>query len=157
MILTHHSAEPLVMEWDRTYPVHLYNGKPGGFWLSDDSEYGWAEWCQAEQFALDSLAHRTQFRVDTSRVLHLSTAMAVVEFGREHRETGPDVWWPWVDWAPVREQWAGVVITPYQRSVRFGAETFWYSGWDCASGCIWDLTAIEQVSHSMRAAEEVTP
>lgn len=49
--------------------------------------------------------------------------------------------WP-VDWARVAKQWDGIIIAPYIYSRRFDGP-FWYYGVDCASGCIWNLDAID--------------
>lgn len=43
----------------------------------------------------------------------------------------------------VRQDYAGIEISPYQYECRF--ELTWYYGWDVASGCVWDKEAIRAV------------
>ena len=50
-----------------------------------------------------------------------------------------------MDWGYLATQYQGLIIAPYLWDLRlFGPA--WYYGWDCASGCIWDLTAVESFS-----------
>lgn len=46
-----------------------------------------------------------------------------------------------IDWSAVAAQYGGILIAPYQWKRRL--ELTWYYGWDCASGCAWDLSLIE--------------
>lgn len=39
----------------------------------------------------------------------------------------------------------GIVITPYVWSMRLDRSAFWYYGWDCASGCIWNASAVAEL------------
>lgn len=41
-----------------------------------------------------------------------------------------------IDWLRVKTQYGGIEIAPYQWKRRLSS--FWYYGWDCASGAIWD-------------------
>ena len=48
-----------------------------------------------------------------------------------------------INWQPLTEQYAGIIISPYQWKRRLdGRASDWYYGWDCASACIWDLSAV---------------
>ncbi len=42
----------------------------------------------------------------------------------------------------VAKLYQGIIIAPYCYSIRLDNDCFWYYPWDCASGCIWDATAI---------------
>jgi hypothetical protein len=75
-----------------------------------------------------------------ARVLHLSSSDELLAF---HAEFGLDNWK--VSWIAVAEQWQGIIIAPYLWERRLG-DPSWYYTWDCASGCIWDATAIASVS-----------
>ena len=47
-----------------------------------------------------------------------------------------------IDWHAVAQAYAGIEIAPYCWSLRFEYEFLWYYGWDCASGCVWELSAV---------------
>lgn len=157
MIWTHFSPVPFTLDAERTYdnttPTH--NGKPRGLWLSNEAEYGWREWCESEQFALGTLAHRTDFTITAGDVLHLTTAEAIREFTAEYTvEVGsmhenPDLdailRSGTLDWGRITERYDGLAITPYQWSVRLDLDHRWYYGWDVASACIWSLGVLEPV------------
>ncbi|QBI98814.1 hypothetical protein SEA_BOBBY_184 [Mycobacterium phage Bobby] len=49
----------------------------------------------------------------------------------------------WIDWGKVAADYGGIIIAPYQWSRRM--DPHWYYTWDCASGCIWNLEAIESL------------
>ena len=50
-----------------------------------------------------------------------------------------------IDWAEVASKYDGIIISPYQWSLRLDMEMMWYYGWDCASGCIWNISAIKEL------------
>ena len=48
-----------------------------------------------------------------------------------------------LDFLKVMDEYDGIIIAPYQYSCRLmNSSTAWYYGWDCASGCIWNLGCI---------------
>lgn len=113
---------PIVLDdlhhrWQRE-PRSQYD-KPRGFWITDDSEQCWRSWCLSEEFDLDTLTHVHEVELDESRILFLRSTGELDDFTREY---------------------AGIIITPYQWARRL--ELSWYYNWDCASGCIWDVSAI---------------
>ena len=114
--------------------------KPNGLWVSVDGEDDWASWCESEEYGIG----RNRFAVTlaaASDVLVLATPGEVIEFGREYQLDTYRL-----EWSRVAEKHAGIIIAPYQWSLRLSRETSWYYPWDCASGCIWDATAIESVT-----------
>lgn len=125
--------------------------KPHGFWITDDSEYCWRSWCVSNDFGLDRLTHRHEVEIDEARVLFLRSGADVWRFTRDHGVNhswqGSSRTWTdrCIDWRAVAKQYAGLIITPYIWECRLGEETSWYYGWDCASGCIWDASAILSV------------
>lgn len=159
--LLHYHQEPVELDRSRVYEQdrnHWRAGKPHGLWVSVQGEDDWEAWCQGEEWDLASLAHvhRVTLR-PSSDVLWLSTAEKLDAFhaewsyeddferrmavnsplSEEYRRSH----WP-VDWAKVAQRWDGVMFAPYLWSRRLGGP-FWYYGVDCASGCIWNLDAIE--------------
>ena len=144
--LRHYSAEPFTFD-----PTHEYAARPGafkppGFWLSVAGEDDWPAWCHGEDWGLDRLAleHKVTLK-PSANVLHVADVDAFDLFDRSL---------PWGrhptlgeyerNWAHIRAEFDGVTIAPYQWERRL--EVMWYYGWDCASGVIWNLDAIEAVT-----------
>ena len=86
---------------------------------------------------------------NTANVLILETPGLVRDFGREFVvQHGPHAGGHIImmlDWVRVIQRWHGLIITPYQWDCRLDHDCFWYYGWDCASGVIWEPTAIGSV------------
>lgn len=159
--LMHYTAEPLVFDRTRQYEQrepYTYC-KPEGFWVSVPGEDDWPSWCNGEEFCLDSLAfaHRVTLNPDAN-ILRIEDGEGLVRFHVKHRvETdyerrNSDLYkrkhWP-INWPDVAKRYDGLIIAPYQGWLRFDA--LWYYGWDCASGCIWNLDAIESVDAEVSA------
>lgn len=154
MDLIHFSVEPLTSLRD-TAQVPEPGFKPRGLWVSDEaSDDGWQAWCDAANFARDRLPYRTRIHLRPDhRVLVLTTAIAIVRFTDDYGA------WPaymrdapWrqrqgfmIDLALVAKDYQGLIITLYQWSRRLDTSTFWYYGWDCASGCFWAQDAVAQL------------
>jgi hypothetical protein len=148
--LFHYSAEPLgelravPMQRYREGGTWTFIDKPQGLWLS--VEDAWEEWCRDNGFRLDTLCCKTRIVLkETPRLLLLESVLDIREFqgkyGMPHPLVG--ISYPGINWTRVAEKYAGIVIAPYQWSLRF--ELMWYYTWDCASGCIWDPSIIERV------------
>jgi hypothetical protein len=139
--LTHYTNEPLELDPDRTYEQSTKAMKPRGLWVSVDGEYDWVSWCLSEEFNTTSLAHRTPISlIPGHNVLVLTTPEELDAFtnkygGEMTRE------FLYIDWPRVAQDYDGLIITPYQWSRRY--DLSWYYGWDCASGCIWNLTVVQ--------------
>lgn len=116
-------------------------GKPWGLWLSVDDD--WRRWCDDDSGW--TVADPHYFEVDTEACLALSSAEDIDALTREYGipESGfRSDWIHKIDWARVAERYAGIVIAPYIWSRRLDGGASWYYGWDCASACIWDLSAL---------------
>ena len=152
MTLMHFTdAETLTVEsraQDGPHPRRHF--KPNGLWVSDESEGsdGWRSWCADNESRLGRNAFAIELALDAS-VLTLATPEAIREFDAEFG-TGDRYR---VAWDRVAARWQGILITPYQWSLRL-SDVDWYYPWDCASGCIWDAAAIASVTPI--AAEAVT-
>lgn len=143
--LLHYRSEPLEFEPARTY-VHRESwayGKPDGLWVSVEGQDDWPAWCRGEEFRLDSLRHVYEVNLDpAAKIIRLTSPAELEDFHRIYAHPGKR--WG-IEWARVvADGWAGIVIAPYQWSCRYGMD--WYYGWDCAAGCIWDLTAIRTIA-----------
>lgn len=154
MQFSHFTNEPLEVirstEQKPRYDDWSEYEKPRGFWVSVDGENDWLDWCTSESFDIGSRRYRIQ--LDLSRVLVLPDPSDLLTFteryGRDVGRYGRKA----IDWRAVSDLHAGIVIAPYHWSCRLDERTSWYYGWDCASGCIWDATAVTCVGESERAA-----
>ena len=121
--------------------------KPAGLWFTDTTEYNWKWWCRAEKFRVHKLRVVTEVVVDPTRLLFLRSANAIDRFTKEFEDQKSFPFmrrWN-IDWPRVAEDYAGIVITPYQWERRLTDHAKWYYTWDCASGCIWNSKAILEI------------
>lgn len=143
-----YAAAPIEFDRTRVYDQDHPKasiGKPNGFWFTDDSENSWPDWCVAENFSLENLQCEHAVDVDLSNCIRLGSALDIDDFtARFQRPLFPGIDIKAIDWPQVAQRWAGIVITPYIWERRF--DPLWYYGWDCASGCIWNLSAIRSVT-----------
>lgn len=157
MIFHHYSAMP-IHRLDPNYyadsifdELHLRRSKPVGFWVTDDSETNWHEWCEKNEFRLRHLACRTLVEVDPARLLILDNEADLLEFSLAHSEPYRSAsgefghFRDFIRWNEIYPHYAGIVISPYQWSCRLSTLTHWYYSWDCASGCIWDLSIVKSL------------
>jgi hypothetical protein len=126
-------------------PPRSFAPKPKGLWVSDEDEYGWREWCTDESFSMERLehAHRVEL-ADDARLLVIRDADGIDDFTRLYSLPGRGDSY-YVDWPAVASRFQGIVITPYIWARRL-SDASWYYPWDCASGCIWDPTAIASIA-----------
>lgn len=129
--------------------------KPNGFWVSVPGSHGWTDYLR--ETGMPVPAHRHLIEIaDDARILVLGTVDAILEFSRTY--AGRSLWGETpvpgdsIDWDAVTERWQGIVIAPFQPTLRRDPRTCWYYGWDCASGCIWDPAAILRTSLAQDAS-----
>ena len=154
MHLVHFSAEPLTTIKSTPFNPDVKGfrrWKPQGLWVSVEEPtnpdwLGWSNWCRSENFRLERLAHATRiFLKQDSRVLIIPQDMDINTFSNTFRKT--DI--PFrdeiysIDWERVQQTYQAIIISPYDWTARH--DLMWYYPWDCASGCIWDATAIKPV------------
>jgi hypothetical protein len=163
LTLVHYSAKRIVFNRHHAYEASgAY--KPRGFWVSVLGEQDWPAWCQAEGFNVTALrhAHEVTLRAD-ARVLMLTTLDDLDRFNGQYgrvpkwaKDWAKDLGYKMIeiDWAAVAQQHDGLVIAPYQWERRH--EHMWYYGWDCASGCIWNLSAVDRVWTSAKEKKHAT-
>lgn len=126
-----------------------WHGKPNGLWVSVEGEDDWKTWCEGESFNLKCLEFAYEVKLkDDARILHLKSSDEIREFTKLYhlstRQWDSDTDTYGIRWNEVKEIYQGIIIAPYQWDCRLALETSWYYGWDCASGCIWDLDCIEK-------------
>jgi hypothetical protein len=117
--------------------------KPNGFWVSVDGDDDWESWCKDNNFGLGRLSYRHEvILAKDANVLVLTSADEVRCFHKEYHSREDAMY---VDWTTVATKYQGIIIAPYQWSLRL-SNIQWYYSWDCASGCIWDVKAISKVT-----------
>jgi hypothetical protein len=159
--LTHYSATPLGPLKSATQTPEDGRGwqfidKPKGLWVSVDGEDDWLNWCIGTGFRLGDLAvhHRLTLK-EPDRLLWLTGRPQLEQFQTRYgapRDYGMRLDMRAINWASVASDYAGLIITPYVWSGRH--KLMWYYGWDCASGCIWDVSVIESVQIVEAAAHD---
>lgn len=142
MRLIHYSREPV-------HAVHCVQQqpdfKPVGFWFSVEGEDDWKSWCEGEQFRLDHFSCETEVLLHPlATILHLCSAVEIRLFNAQYGLPVTDKGWlNRISWDKVALEYQGVIIAPYQWVCR--NELMWYYGWDCASGCVWDAAAVQEL------------
>lgn len=154
MKLVHYSDQVITVPRTRYSQRDVSMAKPRGFWLSDDSDYGWRQWCEAEDFRTERLryAHTVTLKQDAN-ILYIQSDLELDNFTNKYGANGYLGMFNitnmmCIDWFKVSKLYQGIIITPYlwQRRLDFGCG--WYYGWDCASGCIRDTSCIETIKCS---------
>ena len=145
---TKFTRDPLVFDHRVVYE-QVDQMKPRGFWYSAGSaDDGWDDWCLGEEWNVDGLRYRSAVDVDLDRMLVLTDEASIRFFADEYSRPMsvrlPD--FRSVDWPSVARCYAGIEVAPYCWSLRLEPGFLWYYGWDCASGCVWDLSAIRSVA-----------
>lgn len=143
MRLLHYTAAPFQFDPTRTYDSDRSGFlKPGGLWVSVEGEDDWPSWCKDNEFAGDGLAHCTEIILKSdANIPHLRAAQDVLAF-QWCFQLPYSLGTHDIDWPRVNRMYHGVIIAPYVHSLRL--DSLWYYGWDCASGVIWNLDAIER-------------
>lgn len=151
MRLIHYSAEPFNFEHRRVEQPEAasFPMKPQGLWVSVKGETDWAE--QGREMFGDGGFHYASLIELTAdaNILRLSSVRQIDSFTEQYRCAAdprfPSISGSMIDWRRVAEQYQGIIIAPYQFERRLTPHTFWYYGWDCASGCIWNTAAVASV------------
>jgi hypothetical protein len=156
MKLRHYSKTPLSLNdliiRDQSKPAI----KPRGLWLSDDAfDPNWYSWCRSENYSLDNLTcvHDVKLK-PKANVLILRSAKDIDEFTRTWQDIDEEdvdrfsarPYRLYLPWATIRQQYDGLIITPYIWKRRLSHHCNWYYGWDVAGGCIWHPTAIRSIT-----------
>lgn len=156
MRLIHYSPNPFTLERRAVQQddPRNFTMKPRGLWVSvDDAWYVAA----LEMFGDDNLKHASLITLSPeARILYLKTVGDIDHFTEQYTIDADErfqILGRAIDWPTVAKEYQGIVIAPYQFRRRLTPHTFWYYGWDCASGCIWDVDAIATVEPLVEVAE----
>lgn len=172
MAYTHFARKRVTWDPNRKYEqpsasAWFAGTKPNGLWVSvspnsranldphassnsrmDLNWLDWPAWCEREGFCLSDLAvEHVVTLTPSANILSLTSAEAIDEFTAKYH-TNPAMATfdtfalnAGIDWARVTSEYDGMIIAPWQPSRHH--VYWWYNSWDCASGCIWNLAAIE--------------
>lgn len=152
--LSHFSVRPLEKIETRDAAGGFKRGdKPFGLWVSVDGEDDWLEWCRQEDYAPEALVCRHRITLQPSaRICHIKTVDELLAFTKQFGRAGEPPFLSLgrsrvreIDWRTIGALFDGIIIAPYQWSLRLNDEAYWYYTWDCASGCIWNAAAIASV------------
>jgi hypothetical protein len=139
---------------DKHKELYCLFHKPHGLWLSIEDyedDQNWKTWCEGEEFRLDTLKYRYSVRIkDNSDILMLGTTQEIVDFGRKYALGDRKDYIPEIRWDVIMEKYDGIIIAPYNWECRMPSETMWYYGWDCASGCVWNMDCVELTLDSIQ-------
>ena len=135
--------------------------KPGGVWLSDDTQYGW------HAFVLERLRSGASDWSDGKELLQYRYDFAIPPHQQNHilfLKTPEDLWWftskysesnarncevggmaghgLHIEWHRVKTDFKGILITPFQQELSRQDPNFHWYRFDCASGCVWDVNCL---------------
>ncbi len=148
--LIHYSQKPISKLRSIAQKEHAM--KPTGLWVSVAGEYGWKEWCIDNEYK-GEFTHETEVVLsEDAKILRLSSPDDLKRFTEAYQANIPlnDKIFrsiAYINWQRIAELYDGIIISPYIWECRLDSYTFWYYGWDCASGCIWNAKAINKLNY----------
>jgi hypothetical protein len=113
---------------------HMTNPKPNGLWYACGKEW--------LKFGVKGGTYLYKIDIDYSKMLRI-TQKDVKKFEKEFGTSQEGVPLVLIDWKKVAQKYSGIEICPYMPKIR---DHYWYYGWDVASGCIWEASAIKDVT-----------
>lgn len=155
MLLFHFSRTPL-RALSPVSPVPDNDHKPGGLWLSDESEFGWSKLLQAVKLAGDPhwadaddwFRNVYEFDIDSSKLICLRSEADIWSFRWSYGESQPRMCagqtGVHIQWSLVKARYKGILVSPYHDSLshRNGASDMHWYRFDCASACVWDTSVV---------------
>lgn len=114
--------------------------KPNGLWYALGG--GWLDFLESN-WESHNFQYENMFYIDIdySQILRINTKDKFEKFENKFAASLNGGRYKMINWVSVSEEYKGVEIIPHMTEMRF--DSFWYSTWDIASGCIWDTTAIK--------------
>lgn len=150
-----------IVELDRTRAYvqdEVYSAftKPRGFWVSVMGEDDWKNWCTDNEFWTERLINEQKIELsESANILYLNNDGEMLEFQEKYGQIDtsmakfgfdrPSEYYM-IDWGLVAREYDGIIIPNF--SWRMRNDMWWYSGWDCSSGCIWSISAIKSVTRA---------
>ncbi len=130
--------------------------KPNGLWYEcqDGSSEGWEEFCRvglSAGYSKYDSTYNVVLKDDGYYILHITDERYFEKFyemysvNPPYDPDGTKGFDKMINWPKVAEHYSGIEICPYLQSKRNDDDSFWYYGWDVASGCIWSEKGIESL------------
>lgn len=148
MDLRHYSEYSITLDYSRTYTQKLFM-KPFGLWISIGA--AWRKWCEDENWGLDGIIVEHKITLNqNANILHLRNFGQIIDFAQTFSKNKAVLGFKnfnsmFIDWPQIALLYDGIIISPYCWTARNDPHTAFYYGWDCASGCIWNLNAIKSL------------
>ena len=139
--------EPLYNKGISTQSEH--SRKPSGFWVSISESWKtfWEQesnYCQAPEM-LDNLKYCYDIKLsDDINILLIDTPEKMLEFNDHY---GTKYGNTLINWKSLAYDYQGIILPSYFDMYRLNSDLEWYYTWDCASGCIWDISCIMSVDN----------
>jgi hypothetical protein len=145
----HHSCKPITLnqidikrlkcvEYDR------WPRKPGGLWFTVGQ--GEANRWKTMRLSKGDNAALFRFRIKiilrkNAKLLFVSDVASRDQLTEKYgNQNGPEI-----DWPAIAEAYDGIIVAPYPSDWSDHHRKKWFSCWDIASGCIWNVTAISKM------------
>lgn len=142
----YHYSDKIINDLDINYLYQDHYIKPKGFWISVDGPNDWREWCESEDFHLERLKFKHEIILNkNSNILHLKNDNEIIKFNEDYSIGDMRLYNHKIKWDELRNEYGGILIVPYSFNLRLDINHHWYYGWDCASGCIWDISSIDKI------------
>ena len=142
MALRHHSNKPLELkQLDEERRSYVSNSKPVGLWFEIvGGNPDWITWCAKDNYGKDRFGYSYILELNLSNICLINNENQFLDFTELYKinKCGFGL----INFTEVMTDFKGIIISPYLHSCR-GID--WYHGWDVASGCVWDITAITKV------------
>src|SRR5687768_6995229 len=106
----HHSSNPHLILLDEYPYCNRRLFKPGGLWISDESELSWATWCEREEFGLRPYKYSVELLEDAN-LLWLKTEQETIDFDNKYSiQPFPGSRLTMVDWDRVQREYQGIMV-----------------------------------------------
>ena len=80
-MLLHHYSPRVDLSVENVFKSESTPFKPGGLWLSDDSnDFGWESWCRMENFHLERLKYRYPVGEEAFCFRHIQDFWAMIRW-----------------------------------------------------------------------------
>ena len=156
MKLRHYREKPMTqLRRARKRQHDKLDMKPEGLWVSVKGEDDWPSWCEIEDFRWpEGFAYTYEVALaKDANVLVIETVEQFDAFADEYADKLlASVSSKGVNWNRVAKKYDGIIIAPYRWDRRLGNH-LWYYGWDCASGCIWNMDAVASIKQIVKEEE----
>jgi len=127
--------------------------KPNGLWYEcqDGSATSWESFCSNEMSSGYKYDSTYNVVLNDYEILfipdehHFEKFYKMYSVNHSSDPDGSKGFDKMIDWAKVAEHYAGIEICPYRSDKRMDDESFWYYGWDVASGCVWSPKGIKEL------------